>query len=224
MNDKDNTDGEVAHKLFLATNLDDYNIPWGDDIEWQQRSQAVPPEANEAFCALALYWKYAWNNARSPHLTMKLAEVAAKKEGGNFAKTFWDEVIDTDEFQLSVLGSQVLAYTGFYFGYEHFLTECCAIRLKTDAAELMGYKRISDAVAGAFNTTIEADVWSCTTMEVARRARNALVHNGGLPDERLVELAPDLIVDGHISIHPVDVSSLFQLLKAKVDIVLGNWN
>ena len=186
MNEKNDFGSEVVRNVLLATDLDDYNIPWGDRTEWKQRTETAPSEANEPLATLALYWKYAWHNARSPHTTMNLVEnavmnlveAAERGEAENIAKTLWKELLTTDEFKLSVLGSQVLAYSAFYFGYEHFLTECCAIRLNTDADELMGYAIIREAVASAFITSIEADVWSSTSIEVARRARNALVHNG----------------------------------------------
>ena len=218
-----NAEGNVVRRVLFAPDLDAYDIAWGSDTEWKQRAEEAPSQASDAVATLALYWKYAWNVARSPHLTMRLVEEVAGRPRDGFATSFWETLLETDEFRISILGSQVLAYSSFYFAYEHFLTECCAIRLGKSASEMMGYAKISEAVSQAFDKDVEQKVWSDGEIEIARRARNSLVHNGGIPDQRLEQLAPSLLVDGYISIHPVDVESLFQTLKTKVDTILREW-
>lgn len=214
-------EGNIVRKIFVPDVLTDYNILWGENEEWERRIQAADEALSAPLNNLAVNWKCAWNNARSPFLTMRL--VSATVGEGFSIDALWKKLVKESEYHWVLLGSQSLAYTAFYFAYECFLTECCAIKLIKKPSDFIGYGKISKAIEQSFSKKIEQEVWSHPDIEIARLARNALVHEGGVPGERLESLKTDLIFEGSVSIHPSDNAQLFQLLKRKVDKILNEW-
>ena len=60
---------------FLPTERLDFNISWGEDKVWKERHEKVMgTTAEEPLGVLGLYWKYAWNTARSPWMLTQLFE------------------------------------------------------------------------------------------------------------------------------------------------------
>ena len=73
-------------------------------------------------------------------------------------------------------------------------------------------------IIAAFGTAICDQCWDDVDVNLARTARNALVHNGGRVTNEFTEAlkaakCPPVVDDGEIQIMAPDTSSLFHLLK-----------
>ena len=206
-------------KPFLPTDLADFDIQWGTPEEWLGRNEkARGTTAHEPLLILSLYWKYAWNTARCPWLMPNFVEQVTKQP--NMAERFWNAMLQNSESQLTIIGTQVMAYSGLYFAYENFVTNCYSAKSGNISNSLFRYADIRNALIQAFGASVESEVWSCDEIERIRRVRNDLAHNGGCPGERTKELAPDMIIEGHIAVTPNDIKEAFTELKLKVDILL----
>ncbi len=214
----------IPHGIFLPTDRADFNIPWDTQENWERRHNKVKGTTAEVpFGMLALYWKYAWSTARSPWLMPELFEVMTKKQG--VAEKVWDwfigrgvEIVETTHF---VIGTQVLAYSGIYFAYEHFLVSCCEAKLGRHFPGAIGYPKIKIAIESAFSPTLEQQVWSHSEVERIRRVRNDLVHRSGIPKPETSNVAPDVVIEGHLQITPNDIKEEMEVLTRKVDLVVS---
>jgi|GEM_PF-2268897 hypothetical protein len=218
---------KTIKKIFVCDHLPDYFIEWGGDQEWKDRVDHTPSEAQDALAALAANWKYARNTATLPWLAMHLAGNSVAEftnKDSDWTERLWSDCVTQDEFRLTLAGSQALAYTGFYFGYENFLTESCVAKIpNSTTSDFKNCNLIKKGLKKAFNSSIEKTVWSDNKIIVAREARNSLVHNGGKASGKLKNMGAQLVEDGHVCVHPILLKELFQTLKEKVDLILNNW-
>lgn len=212
----------LPNNLFLPTERSDFNIPWDQNENWKRRHQKVMGTTAEApLVMLALYWKYAWNTARSPWLMPELFGMMTNDRQAAvraWAILIGDQksMVETGHF---VIGTQVLAYSGFYFAYEHFVVSCCEAKSGRILRQTIGYDAIKDAVTVAFSTKLEQEVWSHTDIERIRRIRNDLVHKSGVPKAKTLQMAPDVVIDGHLQITPNDIKEEMEILTAKVELL-----
>ncbi|HET6426367.1 MAG TPA: hypothetical protein VFG20_21925 [Planctomycetaceae bacterium] len=212
----------IPHGLFVPTDRADFNIPWDAQQNWERRHNNVKGTTAEIpFGMLALYWKYAWSTARSPWLMPELFEAMVKREGA--ADKVWNmligggvTIVETTYF---VVGTQVLAYSGFYFAYEHFLVSCCEARLGRPIPDAIGYKQIKSAVETAFNPGFERQVWSHPDVERIRRIRNDLVHRSGIPKPETSSIAADVVIERHLQITPNDIKEEMDALTPRIDLL-----
>lgn len=205
----------------MPTERMDFNIEWDSSTNWQRRHEKVLGTTAEIpLGMLGVYWKYAWNTARSPWLMPEIFEAILKKRG--VAESVWNlmggDGRERAETQYFIVGTQVLAYSGFYFAYEHFVLRCCEAKSGRQLSQTVGYTAIKKAIEECFSTNFEQQVWSHTDVERIRRVRNDLVHNSGTPSHLTSQIAADVIIDGHLQITPNDIKEQMEILTAKIDL------
>ncbi len=130
----------------------------------------------------------------------------------------WQSFFQNSEFQFALVGSQRQCYVAVYYAYEDFLTRCVGLaRRETDYRWFRRADFQRDIIA-AFGTAVCDQCWDDADVNLARTARNALVHNGGRINKEFNEAlkaatCPLVVDDGEIQIMAPDTSSLFHLLK-----------
>lgn len=145
---------------------------------------------------------------------------------------YWNLLIHTTEFQLSILGTERNNYSSLFLAYEDFLSN--VIRTKEPAYSSKDRKnQIDVAFARHFSDSLADFCWNHDEVILARLVRHTLAHNGGRfranlekYKDRFVEvtgtaepiLRGDLFVltNGKIQITPDNTRYLFSVLKERV--------
>jgi hypothetical protein len=115
---------------------------------------------------------------------------------------------------------QRMAYSHLYFAYEHFLLFCARVAgdlPKLKATDQKG-KTFKDVLSKEFDPYVTDLCWSCETIQLVKRARNVIVHNGCKIDKPIGSLR---VRDGELQVLPHDVANLFIVLKERVIILVG---
>jgi hypothetical protein len=138
------------------------------------------------------------------------------------ARQYWNDLISQTEFQLSISGSQGQSYCALVFAYEWFLSGCLQA-LGGDEEAWPSTTQFWEEWENRLARAGRADYWDDKPVKIAREARNCLAHRGGKAKKKLVDLAPRFAInpDGIICIRPSDNRQLFEVLKEKVDRIVG---
>ena len=152
---------------------------------------------------------------------------------------YWKSLVETSEFQFSILGIQRINYGSLFFAYEDFLAN--AIRTKE-----LSYssKDRNNAIHVAFPKYFGKSLtdFCCSHDEVtlARLVRNSLAHNGGRfgsefekftirftdatgSDRVLLQGERFALVDGKIQITPANTAYLFCVLKERITKIVAEY-
>lgn len=126
----------------------------------------------------------------------------------------WSHFLQSQGIALSLLMSEVNAYSGLYFGYESYLINSAKTvkslpRLRArglpDQLEALGGKTLADAC------------WNDRAIEIARLVRYAITHNGRKITNDLQKYRADLVLESdEIVIMAQQTTELYNLLKHRV--------
>lgn len=126
----------------------------------------------------------------------------------------WSHFLQTQGIALSLLMSEVNAYSGLYFGYESYLINSVKVikglpRLRarglSDQLEALGGKPLADAC------------WNDRAIEIARLVRHAITHNGRKITNDLQKYRADLVLEGdEIVVMAYQTTELYTLLKNRI--------
>jgi len=129
----------------------------------------------------------------------------------------WTEFLNDPPFQLSLWGSQRVAYVAFYNAYEAFLIDCLKfgtglLRLRTtDKPEF------NDALRKALGEDVSSPCWSHHEINIARLVRHAFSHNGGrLTDDLKKQKHCIEVIEDDLQIMPQDIHRMLNRLRAAV--------
>ncbi|HET6576219.1 MAG TPA: hypothetical protein VFG68_21640 [Fimbriiglobus sp.] len=149
--------------------------------------------------------------------------IADQEQNASFpAREYWDDIVQKSEFQLSISGSQNLAYCALVFAYEWFVVSCFRVLGGPEK-----YKPNEDRFWTEFTTLfgrdMKPDYWDDQPVKIARIARNCITHLGGKTKPELIAETPALWIspEGIVSVQPSDNRDLFTVLKGKVSQLVG---
>jgi hypothetical protein len=145
--------------------------------------------------------------------TARTSSYAAMK--GRFGRpTFWSELLQEREFQLSLWGSQRICYVAIYHAFEDFVRQC----VTAASGKPVGWRpeHLVRAARQAFGETFVETCLGDHEVTQARLVRNALSHYGGKITAELTQLGCSLMVEeGVVQIMPADTAHLFDVLKER---------
>ncbi|MFO0825598.1 MAG: hypothetical protein U0792_21165 [Gemmataceae bacterium] len=134
----------------------------------------------------------------------------------------WNEITNLSETQLSISGSQSLAFCAQIFAYECFLVACFESLGGDTEARPSGQKFWAE-FKRLLGGDPRATYWDDRPVFIAREARNSIAHRGGKAKPELLAADPSLFIspEGIISVRPTDNHELFAVLKSKVSQLLA---
>jgi hypothetical protein len=130
----------------------------------------------------------------------------------------WRLLLSNSEMQMSIGGSQGLAYCGLVFAYEWFLVSC----YRTLGGH-ENYRPNQDKFWNdwemKFGQSGRTTYWDPQPVAIARETRNCIAHTGGKVKQTLLAMNPSYFISpqGVLSIQPSDNRDLFNVLKEKVN-------
>jgi len=126
----------------------------------------------------------------------------------------WASFLKIGEFTLGLWSSQRLCYGAVYYAYENFLRQCVSIGQKKLVYRPHGADKLRTVLNTVFGSNMGDTCLDDDKVILARRVRNALVHNGGRATSEIQANPGDLrIVNGMVHIMPPDVRDLYNVLK-----------
>jgi hypothetical protein len=149
--------------------------------------------------------------------TVKIgAEFEAARRGGSVQfplEDTWNAYVEHHVYQLSLWGSQRIAYVSIYNSYENFLVRAVSIAQATDRCRTTD-KDFKERLAASFGDKLLATCWTSNALNVVRLARHSLSHAGGRLTDKLARQQHGFVVaDGRIQVMPDNTKALFALLK-----------
>jgi hypothetical protein len=153
---------------------------------------------------------------------VRAGEAAANADNALNPHRYWQQLLAIDEFQLSVSGSQRLAFCALIFAYECFLVDCYRL-LGGLEKHKPNEDRFWDGMQTLLSRDSKPDYWDHTAIRIGRIARNCFAHTGGKAKPELVAENPNLYISpgGDISVQPSDNRNLYTALKNKVEQLIG---
>jgi hypothetical protein len=127
----------------------------------------------------------------------------------------WQEYLGDHVFQLSIWGSQQIAYVSIYNSYDNFISELVRVALRLDECRTAG-KEFKRQLRELFGDGLKEKCWTRAEFHVAREARHSLSHAGGRVTQPLADIKPSHgfeVRDGRIQVTPDKTKALFALLK-----------
>ncbi len=132
----------------------------------------------------------------------------------------WRTYVESPEVRLALWMSEINAYAGVYFAYEHFLVS--TMRMLSNL-ETLRVEHLADAISKRLGKPVLDKCWKDAQVDLARRIRNALVHNGRKPTKGLQGFKDRIAVqDGQIVLTAHQTTALFNILKVKVSLFCDN--
>ena len=129
----------------------------------------------------------------------------------------WERFLEVEEFSLSLWSSQKLCYGAVYYAYENFLRQCVSIGQKKPSYRAHSTAQLRDDLNTLFGSAIGNTCLDDDKIILARRVRNALVHNGGRATSEIKASPGGLtIMNEMIHVMPPDVRELYNLLKEHI--------
>lgn len=143
---------------------------------------------------------------------------------------YWKFLVNTSEFQFSILGLQQMNYGSLFFAYEDFLANVIRTREQSYSSK---NNPIKFGFARHFGESLTNYCWKNDEVEMAFLVRHAIAHNGGrfgkdlekykyrfieVKDSENSQLRGDCfnVVNDKIQITPDNTSYLFSVLKERV--------
>lgn len=152
-----------------------------------------------------------------------IAVMDDKKEEANAAGAVKLDVIwhsflylENREFPLAIWGSQRICYGAIFHAYEDFVRDVISVAKKRPNYSALLDVMKNDCTA-LFGTSITDYCLSDEAVEIARKVRNRLAHNGGKISQSLRTLPHGIAVnpDDVLQIMPENNRHLFDLLKVR---------
>jgi hypothetical protein len=129
----------------------------------------------------------------------------------------WEAYLSVGEIPWALWASQRLAYGSLYYGYENFLQRAIELGKGDDEYRAYNPAELKRDFTALFGAAMATECLDDPDIEIARRVRNALTHDGGRESVKLHALHHGIrISDGQLHIFPEDVQKLFGLLKERV--------
>lgn len=190
-----------------------------------------------------------------PHQRIALHKAVAKIEKDEYealkvvrdqitfdVESFWGRIVPEDEFRFCLLGAQAANFGSLFFAYEDFIAN--AIRTKDSEFDSKNGS-LKGEFARHFGLSLRDYCWpddkapAANEIDLLRRVRNTLVHNGGKYNDELQkrysarffdasgierpELRGEqfLYTDDKIHITPRNTAYLFSVLKDRVSRIVG---
>jgi hypothetical protein len=135
------------------------------------------------------------------------------------ALEYWQELCNKEAFQLSISGTQGMAFCSLYFAYENFLPTTYWAVTGDVATTTKDSRRFATKFGECFGTDIFDYCIKDEPIEIARLTRNDYAHNGCKAGEKLLALPHDLKVDpksGLFCITAVNTIALYRTLQPRV--------
>ena len=138
----------------------------------------------------------------------------------------WQMMLQNSEFRFALIGSQRSCYGAVYYAYEDFLTRCVGLAKREPDYRWFKRQVFERDITDQFSTAIRQQCWDDSDIQLARLARNALVHRGCRVDDEFREAQkaathPLVVCDDEIQIMAPDTSSLFRLLKDRATVLIS---
>lgn len=129
----------------------------------------------------------------------------------------WDKFIKHDDFNTSLWGLERMCYGGLYYGYEWYLAHCFRLKKGNPKLRWQWGKTLVRDFDNMFGKELTDLCLNDEEIQIARKTRNALVHNGGRITPELKELQHTFRLEGEeIQINAEHTTSLFHKLKDRV--------
>lgn len=149
----------------------------------------------------------------------RVAETDAATKVDFSVSEAWSSYLSNDVYQLSIWGSQRLAYVAIYNSYENFLVHCVKFALGLASCRSSS-KDFKDKIGQALGDDIRKACWSDDEVNIARLARHALSHAGGRLTEDLGKQSHGFIVrQNRIQVTPTMTKALFATLKERTMLI-----
>ncbi len=127
----------------------------------------------------------------------------------------WNEYLKTNAFRVALWKLSEGMYCSIYYAYENLIVNLLReIRGATVRVTDRGFNK---ALIGIYGEKFANRIWNNSFISVSREVRNCIVHNGGKPSIKLLNMKPlPLIKDGDILISASDTRDLYNTLKPAV--------
>jgi hypothetical protein len=127
----------------------------------------------------------------------------------------WDQYLSVGEMKWALWASQWLAYGAVYFSYENFLRTTVGIARRNPAYRAGRIQQMKDDFKVVFGQPL-ANACFDGPVDIARKVRNCIAHNGGEESAELRRSIHGIRVEaGYLQIFPEDVRDLYGVLKAR---------
>lgn len=128
---------------------------------------------------------------------------------------FWGELLQANEFRLSIWGSQRVCYGALYHAFENFARQCVAIA-SGESSDWRPSRDIKDAACQLYGAQFANACLADDAITSARLVRNALAHNGGKLTKELRGINHGLMVENDkLQIMACDTAMLYHMLKPR---------
>jgi hypothetical protein len=133
------------------------------------------------------------------------------------AMEYWKDIVTKSEIQLSISGSQNLAYCGLVFAYEWFVVNCFRA-LGGAEKERPNWPTFWTLFQSKLKSDPKTVYWDDRPVMIAREVRNCIAHLGGKVKPALLAEKPEIAIgpEGLFTVMPADNHKLFAVLKLKV--------
>lgn len=153
--------------------------------------------------------------------TLRKADQAERiaNDGVRFPKEmYWKNIIGGSEMQISIIGSQSLAFCAQFFAYECFVVACFEAlggnpkRRPSDERFWSEYQRL-------LGDDPQKSYWDEPVISTAREVRNSIAHRAGRVKPSLMRKEHGFYVSdmGVVSVMPLNNIELFGVLKRAVE-------
>jgi hypothetical protein len=128
----------------------------------------------------------------------------------------WQDYLTNHVFQLSLWGSQQIAFVSIYNSYDNFVAQLVGIALSLDEYPRTAGKKFKKHFCDAFGEQLKEKCWTKHELQVVREVRHALSHAGGRVTTELDAHRPKhdfIVVEERLQVTPDKTKALFVLLK-----------
>lgn len=142
--------------------------------------------------------------------------IRLKPYNGDLDK-IWKAYVESSDVRIGLWMSEVNAFAGVYFAYEHFLIS--TIKMIGNLPFLRTNK-LAEEMAKYLGKAVVITCWDDEQVNLARCIRNAVVHNGRKVTKELEQYRKNIdINDGEIALTAYQTTALFNMLKKRVSII-----
>lgn len=128
-------------------------------------------------------------------------------------KQLWVHFLKNQGLSLSLMMSEVNAYSGVYFAYENFLIQCIKVEKNLSNLRTNGLLTQLRSLVGK---DVANQYWNSHHVKMARLIRHAIVHNGRKITPELESFRGNLELESdEIVIMPSQTTKLYNLLKER---------
>lgn len=191
---------------------------------YRQFVDALDRTLNDALTTLGMPAEKRWmvRNRSSKPLQDWIGRLAAEEVPFEI-ETLWGGLKVQQEFGISLWALARSCFVTVYYAYEDFIRCCVALVSRRHEYRIRRFADTSRDLASYFGREVVDSCWQHSDVDIARRVRNAIVHNGSRRTDELDQVKHDYeYVDGEIVILASHVRRLFEQLKLKASTIAAS--